>query len=212
MSAVQPLASSTCSASGWYFQTLTHQIFSSPEQKWPSLEGLPTTSIWDRLRWVWWHSWLTNDYRLHWCKAPKVETTHSPTGKVEMAKKLFRGFEGCHENALIQSFEMSPHLIRWEFRSKTFNGQPNPDPIQRLAIKGFGPELSTYQEGAHFEALDEGVLMVPLKSSEQFFRHFNFPCRTVRGNEVRRGREKLGNGWVNDFISVIYVFLCDKLV
>ena len=104
---------------------------------------------------------------------------HSPTGKVEMAKKLFRGFEGCHENALIQSFEMSRHLICWEFRSKTFNGQPNPDPIQRLAIKGFGPELSTYQEGAHFEALDEGILMVPLKSSEQFFRHFNFPCRTV---------------------------------
>ena len=49
----------------------------------------------------------------------------------------------------------------------------------QLAIKGFGPELSTYQVGAHFEALDEGVLMAPLKSSEQFFRHFNFPCRTV---------------------------------
>ena len=96
-----------------------------------------------------------------------------------MAKKLFRGFEGYHENALIQSFEMSPLLICWEFRSKTFNGQPLDWVWIRLAIKGFGPELSTYQVAAHFEALDEGVLMVPLKSSEQFFRHFNFPCRTV---------------------------------
>ena len=38
-------------------------------------------------------------------------TGHSPARKVEMAKKLFRGFEGYHENALIQSFEMSPLLI-----------------------------------------------------------------------------------------------------
>ena len=32
--------------------------------------------------------------------------------------------------------------------------------IQRLAIlKGFRPELQTYQVGAHFEGLDKGVLM-----------------------------------------------------
>ena len=36
---------------------------------------------------------------------------HSLTGKVEMVKKLFKEFEGYHENILIQSFEMSPLLI-----------------------------------------------------------------------------------------------------
>ena len=60
-------------------------------------------------------------------------------------------------------------MLRVQFRSKTFNGQPNPDPIQRLAIKGFGPELSTYQEGAHFEALDDCVLEAVLKFFEHFF-------------------------------------------
>ena len=33
-------------------------------------------------------------------------------------------------------------------------------------LKGFGPELSTYQVAAHFKALYEGVLMAPLKSFE----------------------------------------------
>ena len=33
---------------------------------------------------------------------------------------------------------------------------------------GFGPELSTYQVGAHSEALDEGVLIAVLK----FFAFF----------------------------------------
>ena len=33
-------------------------------------------------------------------------------------------------------------------------------------MEGFGHELSTYQVAANFEALDEGVLMAPLKSSE----------------------------------------------
>ena len=59
------------------------------------------------------------------------------------------------------------------------SGQPLDRVWIRLAIKGFGLELSTYQVGAHFEALDEGVLMAPFKASEQFFRHFNYPCRTV---------------------------------
>ena len=36
-------------------------------------------------------------------------------------------------------------------------------------LKGLGPALQTYQVGAHFEALDEGVLMAVLKSFEHFF-------------------------------------------
>ena len=34
-------------------------------------------------------------------------------------QKMFKRFEGCHKNTLIQSFEMSPHLICLECRSKT---------------------------------------------------------------------------------------------
>ena len=66
---------------------------------------------------------------------------------------------------------------------RPFNGQPAPDPIQRLAIKGFGPELSTYQEGAHFEALDEGVLMVPSKSIGYFLAISS--CPEVRCTGIR---------------------------
>ena len=33
-----------------------------------------------------------------------------------------------------------------------------------LAIKGSGMEVPDYQVGAHFEALDEGILVAPLKS------------------------------------------------
>ena len=45
-------------------------------------------------------------------------------------------------------------------------------------LKGLGPALQTYQVGAHFEALDEGVLRAVLKSFEHFFCHFKTCCRT----------------------------------
>ena len=37
------------------------------------------------------------------------------------------------------------------------------------SLKDLGPELQTYQVGAHFEARDEGVLGAPLKILENFF-------------------------------------------
>ena len=57
---------------------------------------------------------------------------------------------------------------------------PSPDPIQRLAIKGFwdGLEAPDYQVGAHFEALDKGVLVAALKLMD-IFSHFNFPESVV---------------------------------
>ena len=36
---------------------------------------------------------------------------HSPAGELEMQKKPLNGFQGCHEDALNESFKMSPHLI-----------------------------------------------------------------------------------------------------
>ena len=49
--------------------------------------------------------------------------------------------------------------------------QSGPDPIKRLAIKGFwdGLEAPDCQVGAHFEVLDKGVLVAALKSTGYFF-------------------------------------------
>ena len=44
-------------------------------------------------------------------------------GEIEMGKKSSR-FQGCCENALIQCFQMSPHLIVWRFHPLPFCGQP----------------------------------------------------------------------------------------
>ena len=40
--------------------------------------------------------------------------------------------------------------------------QPESRPDPEAGPKGIGASLETYQVGAHFEALDEGVLLVPL--------------------------------------------------
>ena len=42
----------------------------------------------------------------------KAILEHHTSGQLKMAKKC-DGFQGCHENALTQSIEMSPHLIVW---------------------------------------------------------------------------------------------------
>jgi len=36
---------------------------------------------------------------------------HCTSGQFEMIRKISSGFRGCHENALIYSFKMSPSLI-----------------------------------------------------------------------------------------------------
>ena len=40
---------------------------------------------------------------------------------------------------------------------------PSPDPIHKQTIKGLGMEAPDYQVRAHFEALDEGILIAALK-------------------------------------------------
>ena len=88
---------------------------------------------------------------------------HRTSVEIEMKASRFRG---CHENALTQSFEMSPHLIVWSFQTAA---SPSPDPIQRMAIKSLGMEAAEYQVGAHFEALDKGILVAALKLTGYFF-------------------------------------------
>ena len=97
------------------------------------------------------------------------------------AKKSLNGFQGCHEKALIESFKMSPHLLGLTCPFP-FMASHSPDLIQRLAIKGSWMSAQTYQVGAHFAALIEGVLVAPSKTIERVFLHFDFPCRTVLVN------------------------------
>ena len=53
-------------------------------------------------------------------------------------QKNIKGFQDFHENALVQSFKMSSHLIRLVFRSKSLSwaAPSRPDP-EMLAIIGF---------------------------------------------------------------------------
>ena len=37
----------------------------------------------------------------------------------------------------------------------------------------------TYQVGAHFKAQNEPIIVAASKTFEEFFSHFDFPCRTV---------------------------------
>jgi len=47
---------------------------------------------------------------------------------------------------------------------------PDSQPCSRgWLLMGLGVAAPTYQVGAHFEALDEGFRVAPLKSSEHFF-------------------------------------------
>ena len=85
---------------------------------------------------------------------------------------MLKGFRACHENALIQSFEMSPHLIVWRSHTQTLLW---PASGAGWPLKGLGVASPDHQVGALFEALDEGVLMVPLKSIGYFFATSSYP-------------------------------------
>ena len=50
-------------------------------------------------------------------------------------------------------FKMSPHMPHVLNGPKSLSAQPNPDPIQRLARKGFGTVQAMWHVGAHFKAL-----------------------------------------------------------
>jgi len=70
---------------------------------------------------------------------------------------------------------MNPHLISLDLPSiSPFVARPSPDPIQRLALKGLGTEAPDNQVVAHFEALEEGVLIAALKSTG-YLSPFQFP-------------------------------------
>ena len=77
--------------------------------------------------------------------------------------------------------------LNFQFINKPVYGQPAPEPIQRLAIKESGSASPDYQVGAHFEALDEGILVAALKSIEHFFAiqvSLNYRCPLARVKPV----------------------------
>ena len=88
-------------------------------------------------------------------------------------KKFLNDFQGFHENAPIESFEISPHLM-WLFH--------NPNLIQRLAITGtcdVSPDISS---GGSFCSSHWGRPHSNLENHwEFFFFNFDFPCWTVIG-------------------------------
>ena len=72
-----------------------------------------------------------------------LDTCTALSGKLKW-EKISGRFEGCYENALVQSFEMSPHLVVvWILNPQT----PSPEPIQRLAIRALGWKLQTIKRG-----------------------------------------------------------------
>ena len=55
-----------------------------------------------------------------WSQTPAVGKCLPQCGsRFWNGKKMLKGFGACHKNALIQSFEMSPHLIVWRSHSQT---------------------------------------------------------------------------------------------
>ena len=80
----------------------------------------------------------------------------------EMAKRINR-FSMRMNPHRFQNLKWIPPWWSWEDTPKPFNGQPTPDPIQRLAIKGLGLAFPDYQLGAHFEALVKCILVAASK-------------------------------------------------
>ena len=65
---------------------------------------------------------------------------------------------------------MSPHLIVWILNLKTMLWPASGSGLKKgRPLKGLGMEAPDYQAGAHFEALDEGVLTAAFKSTGYFF-------------------------------------------
>ena len=62
-----------------------------------------------------------------------------------------------------------------------FMASPSSDPIQRLAIKGFGDWESRLSSGGSFRSSGRGRSHSSLQIDWIFFPHFNFPGSAVHG-------------------------------
>ena len=67
-----------------------------------------------------------------------------------MTKKNTEQKWRCCANALIKSYEKSPHMT-WLYL-KSLSGDPNLDPIQKLAIKGFSSSGTAMSCGGSFRS------------------------------------------------------------
>ena len=85
-------------------------------------------------------------------------------GKIESNLSV-PGIQGCLENALYESFEMSPLLIcLWASPAIPLRPASGLSLDSGWRLRDVGANLQTYQVGAHFEALIEGVFMGPWDS------------------------------------------------
>jgi len=97
---------------------------------------------------------------------------HCASATLEMKKNFSMDFNGATRTALLRALKWAPTWYVWA-DTPTFTSYP--DLIQRLGIKGileaFWKSAQTYHVGAHFKALDKGILVTATKMLEKFF-HF----------------------------------------
>ena len=106
---------------------------------------------------------------------------HSQFGSTERLrdskwKKILKDFGECHENSLIESFKMSPHLIclSWGLRSLLWPASGSGlDVIWKLI-----PQLRHIKWGLILKLSLRPFLSHHLESLRIFF-HFMSPCRAV---------------------------------
>ena len=98
-------------------------------------------------------------------------------------KKILKDFGECHENSLIESFKMSPHLIclSWGLRSLLWPASGSGlDVIWKLI-----PQLRHIKWGLILKLSLRPFLSHHLESLRIFF-HFMSPCRAVQLNGISK--------------------------
>ena len=83
---------------------------------------------------------------------PTQYASHRTSRQLEMAKKYLMDFEGAMRTPSPRASKWAPTWWSGEDTPKPFNGQPAPDPIQRLATKGFGSGFSRLSSGGSFRS------------------------------------------------------------
>ena len=115
-------------------------------------------------------------------------------------KKILKDFGVCHENSLIESFKMSPHLIglSWGLKSLLWPASGSGlDVIWKLI-----PQLRHIKWGLILKLSLRPFLSHHLESLRIFF-HFMSPCRAVR--------HQITNGWISS-TDFTWVFIQAHLI
>ena len=101
---------------------------------------------------------------------------HSEAASFEMAKKFSKDFRTATRTPLSRASKQAFTWYVWSSGPKIpFMASFIQTRSRSWPIKGLGLASPDYQVGAHFEALDKGVLVAASKSIETFFAISTFP-------------------------------------